>query len=318
MFAAFSSLYSYQDEELNRLWNSIADINHPTLEEYQLFEQYLQNGERPYLNGFRQSLLTLGDLKSGCLTRLNLMQNFMLIGPNQEMPIIETHCINSDPESKKRCIVLFGSYNRVYPDKVRTLLSELQLCGYAGHVLLRIGGFPNMQNGGLKLCHVPYAFKAAALREAQMLGYKEVLWIDSALHPLSALEIIFSIIRIKGYFFISVGSLKDNLPCLLPDAASSLEITPELYDRIPHLSSCLIGLNFENQKVVQFLESWLIETEKVYPNITWFPEELSFSVAAWRLQCTPFSWLGTFVCNENELLQLKKRPLIHFYLDSLR
>jgi len=61
---------------------------------------------------------------------------------------------------------------------VRNLLSELGKCGYRGHLLLRIGGFPNVEKGGLKICHVPYAFKVAALLEARNLGFEEIFgWI---------------------------------------------------------------------------------------------------------------------------------------------
>lgn len=303
----FHSLYAFEDTELIELWSSIADITQPTFEEYQRIENYLKNGQRPYLKPLAH------------LDRLARIRNFKLVGAAGEMPIFETHSFNVNEKSKDRCILLFASSNGIYPEKARKLLAELGRCGYSGHVLLRIGGFPNLPNGGLKICHVPYAFKVAFLKEAQLLGYKEILWIDTAMHPLTDLEMIFSIIREKGYFFTSVGNLSDNRATHLPEAAVSLSVTPELYDQIPHLSSSMIGINAKNPRSIRLIDAWLKEAEKVYSFITCWPEELSLSVIAWRMRYKPYSWFGSCVCGEHELQlsAVRQRPL-QFYIDVLR
>ncbi len=314
----FNFAYGFHDAELYKVWASIVDINNPTLEEYKLIESYLNCGKRPYLDDLRKSALMMDDLKMGCFARLNLMLNFKLVGYNDEMPLFEKFSFNINENSKNRCIVLFCSYNGIYPNKARKVLSELKQRGYSGHVLLRIGGFPNLENEGIKLCHVPYAFKVSFLREAQLLGYKEVLWIDSALHPLTNLEEIFSEIKERGYFFTSVGTLSANHRYHLPNAATSLHIDATLYDQISHISSSIIGLNLENQRVAQLLKNWHRETESIYPNITWFPEELSLSVVAWQLQCRPSNTFGNIVCAEHELSHIQHRPKLQFFLDALR
>lgn len=303
----FQPLYSFQDSELEELWSSIADVTNPTVEEYKAIEKYLKDGKRAYLEP-----LVFND-------RIIRIRNLQLIGPNNEMPIFEKHSFNITEKSKNRCIVLFASYNGQYPNKAHKLLAELEQCGYSGHVLLRIGGFPNLENGGLKVCHVPYSFKVAFLLEAQLLGYSEILWLDTAMHPLTNLEMIFSVIKEKGYFFTNVGSLSDNRGTHLPEAAAALGITTDLYNTVPHISSCVVGLNMENPKAVQLLENWFAETENVYPCITCWPEELSLSVIAWRLQCEPYYWLGNCVCAEHELQMpiVRQRPL-HFYIDPRR
>lgn len=301
------SLYSFHDDELMQLWRSIADITNPTREEYKSIEQYLKEGDRTYLKP-----LALHN-------RYAFIRNLQLVGVNDEMPIFEKHNVNVDAKSENRCIVLFGSYNGIYPEKARNLLSELAKCGYRGHVLLRIGGFPNVANGGLKICHVPYAFKVAALLEAQQLGYEEILWLDTAMHPITNLEMIFNAIKEKGFFFTSVGFLSDNQGTHLPEAAAALGITSDRYKQIPHISSSMIGLNMKNSKAVQLLKKWFAETENVYPCITCWPEELSLSVIAWRLRCQPYGWFGNCVCGEHELglPQVRLRPL-QFYIDARR
>lgn len=304
---AFPSLHAFHDDELEDLWSSISDISNPTLEEYKAIERYIKEGKRPYLEP-----LAFHD-------RFIRIRNLQLIGDHNEMPIFEKHSMNIQEKSKNRCIVLFASYNGIYPAKARQLLEELKACGYSGHVILRTGGFPNIEEQGLKICHVPYAFKVAFLLEAERLGYKEVLWLDTALHPLKNLEVIFSTIKEKGYFFTNVGFLSDNMSTHLPEAAASLGITTDHYHQIPHISSSILGLNMKNEKAVKLLRNWFEETERVLPYITCWPEELSLSVVAWRLLCKPYSWFGNCVCGEHELHMpiVQQRPL-QFYIDPIR
>lgn len=301
------TLYAFHDPELMQLWDSITDMNQPTVKEYQNIEKYLKEGRRAYLDAITD------------MTRLAQMRRFQLVGPKEEMPICERYSFNVDEKSEQRCILLFASRNGIYPDKARKVLEEISQCGFKGHVLMRIGGFPNTAHGGLKICHVPFAFKASFLKEAQLLGYKEILWIDTAMHPLTNLEAIFFAIRKQGYFFTNVGSLLDNGNTHLPEAAATLGVTPQFYDQIPHISSSIIGLNMENPLSIQLLDEWLTAAEKVYPYMTCWPEELSLSIIAWRLSYKPYSWFGNIVCHEHELHMpiVRQRPL-QFYIDSIR
>ncbi len=308
---AFKLFASYQDEELARLWSAIGDMNHPTLEEYRLIDQYLGTGERKYLD-----LLRYAD--PPCPARLKRIIDLKLTGPDNGLPIYEKYAFNIEGSSMDRCIVLYGSSNGIYPKKARKLLAEIENSGYSGHVLLRIGGFPNTQFGGLEICHVPYSFKVAFLQEARLLGFKQVLWIDLAIHPLCGFETVFSEIERRGHFFTTVGSLQDNFPTHLPKAAEALNITQDLYVDIPHISSSMIGLNMEDSRAIQLLETWYNETGNLYSSMTWWPEELSLSVSAWRLGCEPLTWFGNLVCAESEQFQLETRPNVQFYLDGLR
>ena len=319
LFLAFGTFaHAFYDEELDQLWKSIPDINNPTLQDYRQIEKYLYTGKRPYLNLLHEFLLKQKHDVNLFLDRLNRLMGFRFVGSQNEMPIFEKHSLNIQEHTKKRCILLFASYNRDYPAKARQILRELKQNGYSGDVLLRIGGFPNTQSGGLKLCHVPYAFKIAFLQEARSLGYEEILWLDSAMHPLSDLEGIFTKIREFGYYLTGVGYLCDNARFNLIEAAEALNITKELYYDIPHLAAGIIGLNLQNPKGIQFIDQWLIETEKVIPNVTWYPDELSLSVVAWRCNFAPLSWFWNLAYKEENLLNMQYNPEIHFYLDTLR
>ena len=299
-------LFAFHDSELEALWSTIDDINHPTLEDYQRIDRYLATGARPYFDLLRYA----APFRPKTMQRI---MDFQLLGSG--MPIYEQYDFNIDEYTDGRCILLYGSSNGIYPDKARKLIHEIEHSGYRGHLLLRIGGFPNTPFGGLKICHVPYAFKVAFLQEAKTLGFKEILWIDLAIHPLTDFERVFWEIEQQGYLLTYVGSLQENDSTHLAPAAKALGITPHLYPQIPHISSALIGLNMDNAQAAQLLEEWYRATEAVYPNLTWWPEELSLAVVAWRAGCKPLSWLGDLVCLEDEW---HKRGSVQFYLDALR
>ena len=168
----------------------------------------------------------------------------------------------------------------------------------------------------LTLCHIPYAFKVRSLPKKRLSsrGYTQILWLDTSVNPLTDLEYVFSIIERRGHLLTYVGPLSQNAPAIIPEAASALDLTKDLYKRIYHLSSSIIGLNMESPAAVKLLAIWLEETKKVYPNITWFPEELSLSTAAHRAHCAPYCRFRDLSCWDNELPTIKGRPSLQFFL----
>lgn len=310
------SLYSYErfdkdkcDHQLQILWESLSDIQHPTLQDYLSIDAHLKQ-RADYLHFPNDPIY---------LSRLQTILNFQLLGESKEMPTLEKYSFNITPETQNRCLLLYASKNGIYPEKAATLLHELEEMEYSGHVLLQLGGFPNTENGGLKICHVPYAFKAAFLKQAQLMEFEEILWLDLAIHPLTDFQLFFQEIKESGYFFVTVGTLKDNAPGHLLSAAHALGITFSDYEKIPHISSAIIGLNTKHSPSMQLLDLWLKKIEQVAPCITWFPEELSLSAIAWKLGMKPLNSFGNIVCAESERFWIPcKKRTIQAYLDARR
>lgn len=319
----FDLLAVYSDPELDKLWSSVSDINNPSLSDYLLIDDYLKNGERPYLDPLRLSMFSesLGSNRAVYHRRMDLVLNFKLLGPNQEMPLFEIHKINVRKETEKRCIVLYASQNGPYPERARRFLSDLKKCRYSGHVLLRIGGFPNTPNGGLKICCVPYAFKVAFLREAQILGYSQVLWVDTSLHPLNDLEMLFKELDEKGYFFMSACTVKASFVGHMQPGLKALSVSEASCDQIPHIYSPVLGLGLRHDAASSLLDGWYAETENILPYMTPFHEDLSLSAIAAQLKMIPHFSPGQIICLEREVFepfQLQGRVLLHFYSDSTR
>lgn len=293
---------------LQQLWSAIEDPNNPTLDEYKKIDSYLKN-QRDYL----RPVSIYDDGK-----RLTHFFQFQLLGPHEEMPLFEKHSFHITEKTKHRCILIYASGNGNYAQRARDLLKELKNVGYSGHVLLRIGGFPNIEHGGLKLCHIPYAFKLSFFNEAKRLHFKEVLWLDLAIHPLTDLDMIFSEIQRNGYFLLRISSLLENREKHLLSAAESIGISYDEYSNISHISSSILGLNMTSSKAIHLLNQWEEYTTQITPCLTWHPDDLPLSIACHKTQCLPFSWYGKIVCAHDEVNWLPfERPSIQTYAERV-
>ncbi len=279
------NIHCYEGEdEVNDFFSKISDLRNPSLEEYREIQNFLMLGKRPYLSPYYLS--PHWNEKDTTIKR-RTGRTLKLVGDNGEMPIFEIHHLGNSQHSE-RCILLYSSYNTPYPNKVRRLLEELKNKGFEGDVLFRIGGFPYMQKEGIKLCHVPYAWKIAFFYEALELGYKKILWLDTSMHPLKNLNEVFALIDKHDYLMFSPGFYLDypfNLKEHLPEPIASLGVPLTLLDQIPHIGGAVIGFNVEKAKSIKILKEWMEETKKVNPCINWYPEELCLSVIAWKNQC---------------------------------
>lgn len=109
------------------------------------------------------------------------------------------------------CIVLFSSYDRIYPHYLLTLIEALKEVGFQGWVYYRLGGYPQPTHTELVYAGVPYAFKLFMLEEARNLGFRYLLWLDSSLFPLKNPQPLFEVIRQKGVLYKDVAPLPEFL-----------------------------------------------------------------------------------------------------------
>ncbi len=105
------------------------------------------------------------------------------------------------------CIVLFSSYDRVYPKYVKSLIKALEEVGFKGNVYYRLGGYPNPTKKEILYAGVPYAFKMFMLEEARNLGFRYLLWLDASVFPLKNPQPLFDLIRQKGVVYKDAAPL---------------------------------------------------------------------------------------------------------------
>jgi hypothetical protein len=303
---------AYKDVELERLWGSIKNINEPSLQDYLLIEEYLKYGRREYLDEFfniAYLLRCVGEEKVDRSKAFSnrILQRMMLVGPNKEMPTFQRVCLGgSSPSDLSRCIIFYTSYNisphpfdeqPLYSEKMLEVIRELEEENYKGHVLFRIGGYPLTERGGLHLAHVPYSFKVLALIEASILGYENVLWLDSSIHPTNDLSIVFNTLEKDGVFLLGNGTPLswEYENGLLSDASLAYStLSPENLFDIEQIWAAIIGVSFKKRKVHNLIQEWYRLTAEVYPAMTLYPEQFILSVAAWRAKCKPTGSFGTY------------------------
>jgi hypothetical protein len=313
---------AYKDCELEALWNSIKDINNPSLEDFLSVENYLKYGRRPYLDELFNMPFILRFQKEHNIVEVDrshaycnrILQKIMLVGSHQEMPIFKRLFLGgASPLDLSRCIVFYVSYNEsphpfdkeaIYSEKMLEVVRQLQIEGYKGHVLFRIGGYPLIERGGLRLAHVPYSFKILSLIEASTLGYENVLWLDCTIHPTNNLASVFSKLSKDGVFLLG-SSTTLNIEYdygLLSDAAleySSLN-KEDLFD-IEQITAAIIGISFKNRRAHALIKEWYRLTAEVYPAMTLYPEQFLLSIATKRAKLKATGNFGSYIYMRSEV-----------------
>ena len=240
----FSFVYRYVP---SKWWNEriaygqVRDIFHPRNEDYQSLQKFLTKGRRA-------KLTRLDDMEKR-------VRNFCLIGKTaDEVPQYGKVAVNCNEDEKENCLLVYASFNKAYPEGLKKLVDFVAKSDFKGHILYRIGGWPNVEEGDLKLAHVPYAFKPCFFKEAQRLGYKRALWLDTSILPVVSLNQIFEAISSKGYFTLGNGQIVG--PVMNEQAAAALNITLPECSKIPSCSAGLFGVDFSNKTAAQVIDRW--------------------------------------------------------------
>lgn len=246
IFSLFFTLIGaplFADKYADEVYAKIPDICHPTLEDYQRVQDYLHKGHRPLID------------------RLNKWQyygkaiNFGLLGraPDEhiEHNII---CVNCDSDDKKNCVVLYCSFNHEYPRAIKNLINTIKQSDFKGHILYRIGGWPDIEGGGLRFAHIPFAFKVCAFREAQNLGYQNVLWLDASVTPLQSLNKAFAVMDQQGYFtFLSDFNMAELCN---KEACEAMGLSFAEAASVPGYVAGIIGFNFKHKNGLNITNLW--------------------------------------------------------------
>ncbi len=169
------------------------------------------------------------------------------------------------------CIVSFASYNGVYAEQLRSIVTELQKTGWNGNFLLMAGGFPNPTGEEIRYAGVPYCFKIFALLEAKKLGFQKALWIDAAMQPIQNPNPLFDHIEKTGSFF---QHRKNSKRYLLPHTHEVLlkETGIDMY-QTKSVRARIIGLDFEAPQVKELISEYYRLVKLGTPFMSCFPEE---------------------------------------------
>lgn len=262
---------------------NISDWKHPTHEDYNLIQQHLKNkllrilaspeSSRP----FGSERLNSGNGLHGWITyRLG---RFKMIEDNKE-PIYKVEYLNNDPKKKDKCIICYASYNmggsdRDYAKGIDYIKKSLIASKFEGHFIYRVGGWPNLKQGRLKYADVPYAFKPFFFEEVKNLGYKRILWVDSASVPVKSVAPIFKFMKKNGCCFFSNGPMGSQEIKDKSYVIRALDL-PER-DQYTHVLSQVVGFDLNDKKAAKLLKLWIKGAKRKVPFLEPSADQLSFA-----------------------------------------
>jgi len=148
----------------------------------------------------------------------------------------------------KNCIISVanGGY---YPACLDRMKESLKRTGYTGDLLTWENSYPP---GCPDHTVLPYAFKSYAFQEAIKAGYKNVLWLDSAVWAIDSLEPIWKEISEKGYVLFNNYEHKTGTWCN-DTCLKAMNKDREESFTYPHLMACTMGFNVKNPLIQEFL-----------------------------------------------------------------
>lgn len=223
------------------VYRELSSLTHPTREDLFKVQNYLTNGERSIIH-------FLQDYQPNA-------RNIKIIGTHpDEEPQYGDIAVNCHPKERENCLIVYASFNKNYPRGLKRLVEFVKNSDFRGHILYRIGGWPNIEGGSLSLAHVPYAFKVSFFKEAQAKGFKRALWLDTSILPVVSLNTLFQMIQEKGYF--SMGNSHYIGPYMTRPAIDAFGLTLEEADQIPSCSAGITGVDFTTSIGKTLVEKW--------------------------------------------------------------
>lgn len=248
-------------KETESIYGKIKNIESPSEKELAFLQDYLNNGKREYLLWLDTFY---PDCRNDHLRLDRRVRNIKLIRDKEKPSYYPTpYYIGAKRKDKKQCIICYTSFNQNFVTKIKKMPKLLAKIGYEGHFLSRIGVWPDLEGGSIKLAHVPYAFKVSMLNEARRLGYKNVLWLDSSFIPLTDLSEIFDLIEKNGYFATCLPySLHSHGSEMMRE---SLGLTEKEMFQVKQCAGGLVGINFEHPSGITLFNAWYKAAEDLGP-----------------------------------------------------
>ncbi|MEO6305968.1 MAG: hypothetical protein ABIP51_22670 [Bacteroidia bacterium] len=174
---------------------------------------------------------------------------------------------------KKNAIVSFSNKNGRYAQNMARLSESLRN-NFDGDFI----GFTNEASIGSPPHHLmPYAFKIYAIEAALKTGlYKNILWLDSSCFAIKNVQPIFDEIDKDGFIFIDAGHYLGNYST---DACLAYYgITRDEAMLIKMVGNAgFLGLDFTNDKAVEFFDLWKRSMEKGMFFGSWNNDDFSCS-----------------------------------------
>lgn len=223
------------------VYKELSSLTSPTSEDLRKVQHYLSHGERSIIK-------YLKDYEPNA-------RNLKIIGSlSEEQPQYGDIAVNCDENDRENCLICYASFNKNYPRGLKRLVEFVRKSDFKGHIIYRLGGWPDIAGGSLSLAHVPYAFKVSFFKEVKSLGFKRVFWLDTAILPVVSLNLLFDMIKENGYF--AMGNSHYIGPYCNSFVFNAFGITPTKANAIPSCSAGICGIDFTTEIGRTIFDRW--------------------------------------------------------------
>lgn len=260
---------------------AVSDWRNPTYNDYVLIQTHLKAKLANILANSPAAKCFDEDLEGWITYRLGRVQ---LIDTENNLPSLNVVHINNNPNKKDKCVICYASYNnagRDYIQGIDYLIKSLRAFNFDGHFIYRIGGWPNLEQDRLKHADVPYAFKPFFFEEVRNMGYKKILWLDSASIPVKSLDPIFTFIEREGCCFFGFSIMSSQKVEKLRYVLRSLGI-PEKKRYLDILTQ-VVGFDLDNPRASELLNRWIEAATRKVPFLEPSGDQVSFAFLAHEL-----------------------------------
>jgi hypothetical protein len=277
------------------VYQELSSLTAPTVEDLHKVQDYLTNGYRPITQHLKDYEPNVKKLK--------------IIGTSpEEQPQYGDIAVNCAEDERENCLICYSSFNKNYPRGLKRLVEYVKNSDFKGHIIYRIGGWPDTAGGSLVLAHVPYAFKVSLFKEVQSQGFKRVFWLDTSILPAVSLNRIFDTIKEDGYF--AMGNSHYIGPYISPLALEAFGITLEEANQIPSCSAGIFGVDFTSEIGSKIFEQWYRAAHNKVAFFSPRPEQnaLSIILNALNLKMCPIERLAgnRLAINDSTLLLIER------------
>jgi hypothetical protein len=293
----------------------IEDKNEYTLEEYEEIQKKLDKKKEEIVSLVDEMY---SDEKNN-FYKINEFYRRCLRGVRQNVCNVEKNWIpttrlitigDGDKGTRDHCFVCCTAFTneQVYneePSNTRFLASQniqksLEEVGYNGHLLLMNGGFPNPTGKEMKYAGVPYCFKIFLMLEAEKLGFKRVIWIDSGCFAVNNPMHLFDVLKERHTLFRHLPDNRISSVVLQKTADILDELTGGDIHRAHFVVSIVMGLNLENPKIQQWIKEYYDMVENGWTFFSYYPEEIVFTALFQKPEYREF----VHDAHENYMLQI--------------
>jgi hypothetical protein len=226
--------------------NNINNINKPNKKDFDNIHNYLSS-DREELKELMDYYKDKNNRRTGC--------NIKLCDENGDYRRLYHRGIN-----REKVVFMYASYNRKYFDLANKQYKNILSSGYDGDIIIYFGGYPNIDDEGLKYANLPYSFKNVSLLECQRLGYTYYMWLDCAVLVQKNFNFIFEILEKEDFYLNLLDKLKynhtnDNIETVgLKKCYECMNINfDEILER-KNFSGGLFGINLKSEKGLEFLK----------------------------------------------------------------